>query len=470
MEELQKILDAEWAYMVERPAYFIERYCRIESKEGDEPIIPFLLWPEQKKALESIDRHKLNIILKARQLGVSWLVLCYAIHTMMRVDGADVIVLSRTETEAKEMVRRVKVVLDHMGEWVGAGRKFAYTANATEVTLAGEGLPRRLAAFTSAPSAARSFTADLIIFDEWAFQQYAEDIWTSGFPTINRPGGGKVVGLSTMLQGTFFARLWQEGEFNRVFLPWTADPRRDSKWYEETRKALGEAIYSEYPASPDEAFLTPAGAFFDEFRREKHVCEPFAIPAHWRRYFAMDYGLDMLAGIWAAMDDEGHAYIYREVYAPDQTIPQASQMIREAEEEGEDIYIRYAPPDLFGRSQESGKTRTDLFRENGVTLEKSSNDREAGWANVKDWLADGPEGPKLQIFKSCPNLIRTVQAIGRDKRRPNDCARDPHELTHAPDALRYLLAMRPIRKREEKRDVRTERYYDEIDDFFAYGT
>ena len=57
-----------------------------------------------------------------------------------------------------------------------------------------------------------------------------------------------------------------------------------------------------------------AGQYFSEWSEKTHVMEPFPIPAHWRRYFAMDYGLDMLAGYWIAVDTTGRAYVYREIY------------------------------------------------------------------------------------------------------------------------------------------------------------
>ena len=95
------------------------------------------------------------------------------------------------------------------------------------------------------------FTANLIILDEWAFQQYAEEIWTSGFPTVNRPGGGQVIGLSTMRLGTLFARLWQEGDaFHRIFLPWDT----------ETRGGMGNGMKRRggwKAATPDFAGMTP---------------------------------------------------------------------------------------------------------------------------------------------------------------------------------------------------------------------
>ena len=55
-------------------------------------------------------------------------------------------------------------------------------------------------------------------------------------------------------------------------------------------------------------------------------------------------------------------------------------------EQGEEIYLRYAPPDMFGRSNESGRTRAEIFDSYGLHFERSSNDRVSGWANLKEWL------------------------------------------------------------------------------------
>ena len=39
----------------------------------------------------------------------------------------------------------------------------------------------------STPKAGRSITADLIIFDEWAYHENAEEVFAAAYPTINRP-------------------------------------------------------------------------------------------------------------------------------------------------------------------------------------------------------------------------------------------------------------------------------------------
>ncbi|MBQ9709483.1 MAG: hypothetical protein IJV67_02555 [Clostridia bacterium] len=443
-------------------------YCKIEDKDAAGLIVPFKLWDKQRAALDSIKNHRFNIVLKARQLGISWLVIAYAVHLMVTKPGSTVIALSKTQEEAKELVRRCGVVLGNMPELVGETEYEVY-AETAKYTRAG--LTSVFKGFPSSPSAARSFTANLIIFDEWAFQQAAREIWTAGLPTINRPTGGQVIGLSTMKLGTLFEESWREGSiFNRIFLPWDTDPRRTPEWYETTKELLGELIKQEYPATPEEALEAPGGVFFHEFRRHIHVVEPFSIPAHWRRYHAIDYGLDMLASLWAAVDDEGNCYVYREVYQPELIISEAARAMRAVEDE--EIYLRYAPPDLWGRANNDGKPRIEHFYDEGFYFQKASADREGGWANLKEWLKvyediEGKKTARLKIFANCVNLIRTLGSIARDEKKPNDCAKEPHELTHAPDALRYLLAQTPTRTPEADKKLRRE--YSEYEEFADYG-
>lgn len=183
-----------------------------------------------------------------------------------------------------------------------------------------------------------------------------------------------------------------------------------------------------------------AGQYFTEFSRQKHTCEAIAVPAHWRRYVTMDYGLDMLAAYLVAVDEQGKAWVMREVYEPGCIVSVAAQKVRKLAE-GERVQAFLAPPDLYARRQETGKSVADLFAEQGILLTKTGNERIAGWLAVKERLhpkrqPDGSEEVKLAIFKNCENLIRTLPQLRYDPVRPNDVAGEPHELTHAPDALR----------------------------------
>lgn len=188
------------------------------------------------------------------------------------------------------------------------------------------------------------------------------------------------------------------------------------------------------------------GQYFTEFSRDVHVIRPFSLPKHWRRYRTMDYGLDMLACYWIAMDEQGRGYVYRELYEPELVISQAAERILSMS--AEPVDATFAPPDMWNRRQDTGQSVADLFGERGIWLTRASNDRAQGWMALHEWLQPGEDetGEKiapLRIFENCRNLIESIPALIHDSKNPNDCAKDPHEITHGPDAIRYFVAGRP---------------------------
>ncbi|MBR2465692.1 MAG: phage terminase large subunit [Christensenellaceae bacterium] len=212
------------------------------------------------------------------------------------------------------------------------------------------------------------------------------------------------------------------------------------------------------------------GQYFNEFRRDIHVCEPFPLPKEWRRYIAIDYGLDMLAAYWIAVDNSTNCYVYKEYCKPDLPISMAAKAILENTEPNENIYAVLAPPDLWNRSQETGKSKALLFSEAGLDLTKSNNDREAGWLAIKELLAQDAEGnSRLHIFKNCPQLIKNLPELLRDPKHPTDTMNEPHEITHSPDALRYFAIywVSPSLPTQEKR-VKYRK--DHLEDYLNAGS
>ncbi|MEG1778371.1 MAG: terminase family protein, partial [Angelakisella sp.] len=187
------------------------------------------------------------------------------------------------------------------------------------------------------------------------------------------------------------------------------------------------------------------GQYFSEFSRSVHVIEPFEVPSHWRWYFTMDYGFDMAAFYWIAMDEQGCAYVARE-FCQGKDNGQQPLIIGDAaaailEHTHEKISAYLAPPDLWNSRQETGRSVADIFAEKGIYLTKTGNDRVDGWMAVKEWLkpfddVDGVRRARLRIFSSCRELIRTLPALQYDDGKPSDVAAYPHDITHSPDALR----------------------------------
>ena len=76
---------------------------------------------------------------------------------------------------------------------------------------------------------------------------------------------------------------------------------------------------------------------------------------------------------------------------------------------------------------------------------------------MKEWLKvykdeQNIETSKLKIFRNCRNLIRCIPQLAADEKHPNDVAKEPHEITHAPDAIRYFIASQPIPERALRAD------------------
>ncbi len=212
------------------------------------------------------------------------------------------------------------------------------------------------------------------------------------------------------------------------------------------------------------------GRYFPEFSTDIHVAEAAEIRADWRRYLSIDYGLDMLAALWIALDEHGTAWVYREVYQSGLVISEAAQKIQMAELPGERIDQRFAPSDLFARRQETGRSAVEIFAEHGLYFERAAGDRVQGWYALKEYLHPfrGEQGEltaRMKISPHCRNLIRTLPALQYDASRPNDAATQPHELTHAPDALRYFAAT----IRLAGRAAAPEGLDEDMEAFLSYG-
>lgn len=188
-----------------------------------------------------------------------------------------------------------------------------------------------------------------------------------------------------------------------------------------------------------------SGSYFPEFKLDKHVIKPFTPPPHWHRYRAFDYGLDMFACYWIAVDEIGRCYVYRETKDSGLIVQQAAQMILNNTLDDEFISVTFAPPDMWNRQKDTGKTMAEIFMTFGVPIIRADNNRVQGHMQIKEMLAPLGDGkPALFITSDCRDLINDLQCIQADEKNPDDCAKQPHDVTHTVDALRYFCISRTL--------------------------
>lgn len=100
----------------------------------------------------------------------------------------------------------------------------------------------------------------------------------------------------------------------------------------------------------------------------------------------MDYGLDMFFCLWVAVDEDGRCYVYREFAKPDMVVSDAARKQLEMTRPEERVMGTIAPPDMWARNRESGRTQAAAFADNGVGLIKASNNRIQGWSALKEFF------------------------------------------------------------------------------------
>ena len=221
----------------------------------------------------------------------------------------------------------------------------------------------------------------------------------------------------------------------------------------------------------DGAWDVFAGQYFPEFTRQTHVVSPFPIPAQWPRYRAFDYGLDMLACYWFAIDFDSRVWVYREFRQPGLIVSEAAQAMLRLTPPEEQIQYTIAPPDMWSTQKDTGRTMADLFAANGVGLVRGSNQRVQGWMVLKEYLKCRADGrPGLLVTRDCPGIIRDLPALQHDEKKVNDCAVTPHDITHGPDALRYFALYRALEARvEPQKEAQDEDAGQEYDDYMTGG-
>jgi hypothetical protein len=186
------------------------------------------------------------------------------------------------------------------------------------------------------------------------------------------------------------------------------------------------------------------GAAFTEFNPLDHVITPFEIPIGWERIKGIDYGYaSESACVWGAVDpSDGTLIIYRELYRKGLTGSELGGMLTEMEYEDPFSVPGVLDTACWNRTGTTGPTVGETLLRAGHKLRRADKNRIQGKIQIHEYLKVTQSGrPRLQIFNTCPHLIRELQSIPLDKSKPEDV--DTHAQDHAYDALRYLIMSRP---------------------------
>ena len=237
---------------------------------------------------------------------------------------------------------------------------------------------------------------------------------------------------------------------------------------EQKPRALRDALlYGKWDAFDGQAFpeFTDDPAHYGD-GLYTHVIQPFDIPLHWTRVASFDHGYTrpFSLGVWA-IDEEGRAYRYKELYGcvpgeantglmltPGEIGRRIGELLEPELREG--IHVQgVADPAIWDRSR--GMSVEEQIRSafGGLTFQKGDNTRLPGKMQLHERLKFDEEGrPMLYVFENCRDFIRTLPSLVYDARRPEDI--DTAGEDHIYDETRYFLMSRPIAPRPRGREER----------------
>ena len=270
--------------------HFCEQHVYVEDKNSH-AAVKFKLWPCQQRVADLLVSGEWLEILKARRLGLTWLLCAYAVWLITVRYGRQIVVVNQDKEYAQDFLERVRFIHDRLPPYLRATRTLDNKSRidfnrVTETSRQDGGATTHgcvIRSVACTKRAIRSLAADLIVFDEAAYMPLLKTARLAAQPAVET-GGGQIVLISTSNGPSGdFHELWMSAanraapkgkgtspkrQFTPVFLHWSEHPARSETWYAAENDAnKSDPLYMkrEYPASPEEAFESADGRIYPLF-------------------------------------------------------------------------------------------------------------------------------------------------------------------------------------------------------------
>jgi hypothetical protein len=245
----------EYMKCAEDPVYFIEKYIKVVHL--DHGLVPFELYPFQRKIVEAVHNNRFVVCKLPRQSGKSTTVTSYLLHYIIFNPNARVAILANKAQTSKELLDRLKMSYEYLPRWLQHG---IVEWNKHSIQL--ENGSKVLAAATSA-SAVRGGSYNVIVLDEYAYvhENSAEDFFSSTYPTISSGKTTKCIVVSTPKGMNHFYKLWmnaisKKSEYVAIEAQWYEVPGRDENFKRQTIANTSEAQWRvEYECIDENALI-----------------------------------------------------------------------------------------------------------------------------------------------------------------------------------------------------------------------
>jgi len=324
IDEIKKVIGVEGPD-IKSFLYFLDEYVFIEDKEK-KIAIKLKLWLEQAKIIPTIVESLLLIILKARQLGLTWLTAAFCLWQVIRNQLFLAVVISVTEELSIEFLDRVYFIMDRLPTWLKPPVK-TRTKQVLEFQHA-NGLVSTIKSLPTTEMGAQSKTPNLLIMDETCKNRMAKAIFNASYPGIEGAKGQVIIVSNAIKEGSgwyftrdlFISSMRGLNRFKRIFLPWNAHPDRPEDFKQQMiSSGMTERDVNEnYPENEEEAITDRniKGVYYAkqmaDARKEGRICAVPHSDGH-EVYTFWDLGIDDSMTIWF-MQQIGREYRFIDYY------------------------------------------------------------------------------------------------------------------------------------------------------------
>ena len=219
------------------PSYFLTTYARISHPLHG--LILFDTYDFQDNLLGDFNDYRFNVILKARQLGISTITAGYIVWMMLFHRDKAILVMATKFATAGNLVKKVKGIMRNLPNWLKIATIDVDNRTSFELSNGSS-----IKAASTSGDAGRSEALSLLVLDEAAHIEGLGELWTGLYPTLST--GGRCIALSTPNGvGNWFHKTCVDAEsgannFNLTTLMWDVHPDRDEEWYKKETKNMSK--------------------------------------------------------------------------------------------------------------------------------------------------------------------------------------------------------------------------------------
>ena len=242
----------------------------VKLQEPGELALEYEKWGHLVQFFRALELYKLNIVLKSKQIGISWGIAARVLWKLMTNPGENILEISSGQVEAQKLLDKTKIIYHNLPEWLKNLSLYREpTPNSGEQFGFG-GMKSLVRALPSTDRAGIGETASWVIHDEAEFHDCFEINLGHTLATVADNPLAELTVVSTVdktkpdshFKQLYKGALERRNSFHPLFFPYSVRPGRGVVFLSEMKKqneATPWIVEANYPVSVEEA-LSPQSA------------------------------------------------------------------------------------------------------------------------------------------------------------------------------------------------------------------